>query len=179
MDVCLVWAQGSGRVIGRENALPWRLPEDLAFFKRLTMGSPIIMGRKTWESLGRRALPGRLNIVISSSQEAIGSSTAFWAPSIEAALDLAHREAPDTASGIYVIGGATIYGQAMQHASRIYITEVEVDVDGADTFAPELPDGMFGAVASSGTMVSAGGLRYRFDEYRRAPAAQLQQNTPR
>ncbi len=169
MEICLVWAQGRGRVIGRDGDLPWRLPEDLAHFKRTTLGSPIIMGRKTWESIGSRPLPGRLNIVV-STRPAPAGSVALWAESLDHALQLARQRAEPGASGIYVIGGASLYRQALLRAHRLSITEVDVVVPNGDTFAPSLPPGMFAAPARGEMLTSSTGLRYRILSYQRAPA---------
>ena len=115
-------------VIGHTNGLPWRLPADLAFFKRLTTGHPIIMGRKTCESIGK-PLPGRLNIVVTRSPD-------FKAPgcTVVATLDAAYRAAGD-APEVFIIGGAQIYDAAFAAADRIYLTEVESDIEG-DTYFP-------------------------------------------
>lgn len=115
-------------VIGHTNGLPWRLPADLAFFKRLTMGHPIIMGRKTYESIGK-PLPGRLNIVVTRSPD-------FKAPgcTVVATLDAAYRAA-GAVDEVFIIGGAQIYDAAFAAADRIYLTEVESEIEG-DTYFP-------------------------------------------
>lgn len=123
------------RTIGRNNALPWHLPEDLKFFKRVTMGKPIIMGRKTWESIGR-PLPGRCNIVISRNKnfQADGIETVN---SLQQAISLAEQISQrDGVDEVCVIGGAEIYAQALPLADRLYLTQVHADVEG-DTFFPE------------------------------------------
>jgi dihydrofolate reductase len=123
------------RTIGRANTLPWHLPEDLKFFKRVTMGKPIIMGRKTWESIGR-PLPGRCNIVISRNLEfqATGAETAS---SLQQALSLGEQiSRRDGVDEICIIGGAEIYAQALPLADRLYLTQVHADVEG-DAFFPE------------------------------------------
>jgi dihydrofolate reductase len=135
VKLALVWAMARNRTIGRDNALPWHLPEDLKFFKRVTMGKPIIMGRKTWDSIGR-PLPGRCNIVISRNKD-------FKADGIEAvsslqqALSLAEQILlRDSSDEVCVIGGAEIYAQALPQADRLYLTQVHADVAG-DTFFPQ------------------------------------------
>ena len=127
----LVVAYSDNRVIGRDNALPWKLPGDLAHFKRTTLGSPIIMGRKTWESLGR-PLPGRANIVVSRDPR-YAAPGATVAPTLQAAI-----EACGQVDDAYVIGGAQIYVQALPAAHRIVATEVHAQVDG-DAYFPYLP----------------------------------------
>jgi dihydrofolate reductase len=123
-----VVAAARNGVIGHTNGLPWRLPADLAFFKRLTMGHPIIMGRKTYESIGK-PLPGRLNIVVTRSAgfQAQGCT-------VVGTLEEAYRAAGD-APEVFIIGGAQIYEAAFATADRIYLTEVESRVEG-DTFFP-------------------------------------------
>lgn len=128
--LALVVAYSTNRVIGRDNALPWRLKADLAHFKRITMGHPIIMGRKTWESLGR-PLPGRPNLVISRNA-AYKAEGATVHPSLEDAI-AACREAEK----ICVIGGEDVFRQALPLADEIIATEVHAVMDG-DTFFPLL-----------------------------------------
>lgn len=125
----LVVARARNGVIGRDNRLPWRLPADLAYFKRVTMGHPVIMGRRTWESIGR-ALPGRKNIVVSRDPryEAPGAT-------VVGSLEDAWRAAGD-ADEACVIGGTSLFAEALPTANRIHLTEVEADVPG-DTFFPE------------------------------------------
>ena len=123
MIVSLVVAMARNRVIGRDNALPWRLPADLAYFKRVTMGHPVIMGRRTYESIGR-PLPGRHNIVVSRNR-------AFHAPgcTVVGSLEEAWRAAGD-ADEACVIGGTTLFRETLPIADRIHLTEVEADVEG-------------------------------------------------
>ncbi|OZI26145.1 dihydrofolate reductase [Bordetella genomosp. 9] len=127
----LVVAYARNRVIGRDNGLPWKLPGDLAHFKRTTLGHPIVMGRKTWESLGR-PLPGRSNIVISRTP-GYAADGAIVVPDIDAAL----RAAGDT-DEVFIIGGAQIFGAVLDHAERIVATEIDADIDG-DAWFPHLP----------------------------------------
>ena len=129
LPVSIVVAVADNGVIGRGNALPWDLPDDLQHFKRTTMGRPIVMGRKTFESIGR-PLPGRLNIVLTRdpSWTAHGVSVAS---SIEQAIDLAEGQAfIDGADSVMVIGGAEVYRQALPFASRAFVTRVHGQVDG-------------------------------------------------
>ncbi|MCA9321996.1 MAG: dihydrofolate reductase [Planctomycetes bacterium] len=129
MRVTLVIAADEDGVIGKDGQLPWRLPADLAHFKRVTMGHPIVMGRKTWESIGR-ALPGRFNIVISRKPgfEALGAQVVS---SLEAAL----WAAGDT-DELMVIGGAEIYRLFHDRSDRIHLTRVHAHIDG-DTHLPQ------------------------------------------
>ena len=126
MRKSLIVAMSNHRVIGADNKLPWHLPADLKHFRALTMGHPIIMGRKTYESIGK-PLPGRENIVVSANQDfsAPGRSVV---PSLHAAM-----EACGKADQIFFIGGNTLYQQALPMTERIYLTQVDCDVKG-DTF---------------------------------------------
>jgi dihydrofolate reductase len=129
MRKSLVVAMARNRVIGRNNALPWRLPAELAHFKRVTMGHPIIMGRKTYESIGK-PLPGRMNIVVSRNPR-------FSAPgcTVVDSLDAAYKAAGD-ADEVSIIGGTSLFEASLPTADCIHLTEVEADVDG-DTWFPK------------------------------------------
>lgn len=123
----LIVARARNGVIGRGNTLPWRLPADLAFFKRTTMGAPIVMGRKTWQSIGR-PLPGRRNIVVSST-------LSDAPPEMIIVPDLASAfAAASPADEVFVIGGAQLYAEALATADRLYVTEVDADVEGDTRF---------------------------------------------
>jgi len=126
--ITLIVARARNGVIGRDGKLPWRLPEDLAFFKRTTMGQPIVMGRRTWESIGR-PLPGRRNIVVSRR-------AGFLADGVETApsLDEALRLCADSEE-VFVIGGAQLYAEALPRAGRLIVTEIDADFEG-DTHWP-------------------------------------------
>jgi dihydrofolate reductase len=133
MKLHLIYARARNGVIGQDNQMPWHLPEDLAHFKRVTLGQPVIMGRKTWDSLPARfrPLPGRLNIVV-TRQTNWQSEGALRAHSIEEAMRLC-GDAPDA----WVIGGAEIYRQAAPLARSAVVTEIDADFEG-DAFAPAL-----------------------------------------
>ena len=136
MKLHLIYARARNGVIGKDKQMPWHLPEDLAHFKRVTLGQPVIMGRKTWDSLPPRfrPLPGRLNIVI-TRQNGWQAEGAVRAGSIDEALGLC-----GDASDAWIIGGAEIYRQAEPMASTAVVTEIDADFDG-DAFAPTLgPD---------------------------------------
>ena len=156
----LVYARAANGVIGRDNSIPWRLSEDMAHFKQLTLGCPVIMGRKTWDSLPPkfRPLPGRTNIVV-TRQPDWQAEGAVRAPDLNAAL-LAAGDVPD----VWVIGGAQIYAQALPLAQRVEVTVIEQDFEG-DAFAPEL--GPEWRVAAEAAHVAANGLPYRFVSYTR------------
>jgi dihydrofolate reductase len=131
--VSLVYAQSRNGVIGDAGGLPWHIPSDLKRFKETTFGKPVIMGRKTWESLPRKPLPGRMNIVLTRQLEFVAEGAEVAATVAEAMAFAA--DAPE----ICVIGGAEIYAQFLPLAGRIYLTQVDVDVMG-DTRAPALAD---------------------------------------
>ncbi len=125
----LIAALAHNRVIGRDNRLPWRLPADLRFFKQMTLGKPLLMGRRTWESIGR-PLPGRRMIVLSRDPD-YSAPGCVVAPSLDAAL----REA-DAVSEIMVIGGALLYAQTLPLADRLYLTQVDAEIAG-DAWFPQ------------------------------------------
>jgi dihydrofolate reductase len=129
MKLALICAMASNRVIGNKNSLPWRLSDDLQYFKRVTMGACIIMGRKTWESIGR-PLPGRTNIVLTSNREfsAEGATVVF---SLEEAIEVAEKVSLKTeVDEAFVIGGAAIYQAALPFAQRFHLTRVHASVKG-------------------------------------------------
>ena len=162
MKLHLIYARARNGVIGTNNQLPWHLPEDLAHFKRTTLGQPVIMGRKTWDSLPPRfrPLPGRLNIVVTRQTE-WQAEGAVRAGSIEDAM----RQCPDTAEA-WVIGGAEIYAQAAPLASSAVVTEIEQDFEG-DAFAPELGAGWQEVERTS--HVAGNGLAFSFATYQHTP----------
>ena len=143
MRLSLIVAMAKNRTIGLDGAMPWHIPEDLKFFKRVTMGHPVIMGRKTYQSIGT-ALPGRTNIVVTRNKD-------FEAADADVVHDLSEALTKAKATEelwrpdggreeIFVIGGADIYGQALPEAQRIYMTEVHQELPG-DAFFPELAEG--------------------------------------
>jgi dihydrofolate reductase len=154
----LIFARAANGVIGKDNTMPWHLPEDLAHFKRLTQGSPVVMGRKTWDSLPPRfrPLPGRINIVVTrqSNWLAVGALRAAGLPE---ALSLC-GDAPD----IWVIGGAEIYRQAEPMAVRAEVTEIAQNFEG-DAFAPVL--GADWQEAARNAQLAASGLAFSFVTY--------------
>ena len=141
MEVILIAAVGENGEMGHNNELLWHLPGDLPRFKEITMGSPIIMGRKTFDSIGR-ALPGRLNIVLTANQQWQADNVSV-ADSIEAALEIAKENNSDK---IFVIGGGQIYKLFLPYATKLEMTEV-ADTPVADTFFPNFSGGEFKQVA--------------------------------
>lgn len=135
MKVSLIVAKSQNGCIGRDNKLPWHLPGDLKYFKQATFGKPIIMGRKTWESL-KGPLPGRANIVITRQADYLANG-ARVVGSLEEAIKLAASIALiDGEEEVVVIGGAEVYAQALPLVDHLYITEVHADIDG-DAHFPE------------------------------------------
>ena len=129
-------ARARNGVIGRNGQLPWRLSTDMAHFKALTMGKPVIMGRRTWDSLSRKPLPGRTNIVL-SRDGSFEPTSAIRCESFSEAVQIAREQAAeDGASEVCVIGGADLFALALPKARRIYLTEVEADVEGDVRFPP-------------------------------------------
>ena len=129
MTISLIVAVSQNDIIGAKNKLPWRLPADLKRFKEITLGHSIIMGRKTFESIGK-PLPGRTNIVV-TSQKNFACCGALTAPSLEKALELC-----SDAEEAFVIGGASIYQQALPLADKIYLTLIHQDFEGDASFGP-------------------------------------------
>ena len=129
MRISIIAALSTNRVIGRDNALPWRLPADLQHFKTITMGKPVIMGRRTFESIGR-PLPGRINVVVTTNA-AFQVDGCHVVQSIEQALELTQEH-----DEIMVIGGASFYQQMLPHAVRMYLTLVHAVIDG-DAYFPD------------------------------------------
>jgi len=156
--ITLVVAYTRNRVIGRDNKMPWHLPGDLAHFKRTTLGRPILMGRKTWESIGR-PLPGRQNIVITrnAAYEATGAT-------VVESLDAALAAAGDV-DQIFVIGGAEIFNAALPRANRLVATEIDADIDGDTWFSP-LPEGEWQEVERL-AQPEDNGVSYSFVTYTR------------
>ncbi|MEB2349661.1 MAG: dihydrofolate reductase [Comamonadaceae bacterium] len=162
MEIALIYARAANGVIGRNGALPWHVPEDLAHFKALTQGAPVIMGRRTWESLPPRfrPLPGRLNIVV-THQEDWHETGSQRACSLREALSQAEQSGAATG---WVIGGAQLFAQALPLATRAEVTEIGQAFDG-DTWAPPL--GPEWTLVAHHDHASSTGLPLRFARYER------------
>ncbi|EGQ8152893.1 MULTISPECIES: type 3 dihydrofolate reductase [Vibrio] len=132
MIISMIAAMADNRIIGKDNQMPWHLPADFAWFKRCTMGKPVVMGRKTYESIGR-PLPGRLNIVI-SRDETLKIEGVTTVTSIEQALDVA-----GDVEEVMIIGGGAIYASCLPMANKLYVTHIEAAIDG-DTQFPDWGD---------------------------------------
>ncbi|HEY9223082.1 MAG TPA: dihydrofolate reductase [Variovorax sp.] len=164
MRLNLIYARAANGVIGKDNALPWHLPEDMAHFKRMTAGCPVVMGRKTWDSLPPRfrPLPGRRNIVV-TRQSGWQADGAERAGSLPEAMALSAD-----AAEVWVIGGAQIYAEAAPLAQRAVVTEIGRDFEG-DAHAPSLGAGW--QETARETHVAANGLPFGFVTYLRQEAS--------
>ena len=136
----LIVARAKNGAIGKGNDIPWYAPEDLAFFKRETLGGAVIMGRNTWESLPFRPLKNRDNIVVSSTMEGDHVVPSFAAAMVRAA-EMGHARS-------YAMGGASIYREALPHADRLLITEVDLEIEEADVFFPAFDPAEFRPISS-------------------------------
>lgn len=154
----LIAAVARNGVIGIDNRLPWHLPEDLRHFKAQTLGHPIVMGRKTWESLGR-PLPGRRNLVISRNPSFAADGAEVYS-SLEAALDVCPSTGP-----VCLIGGAELYRIGLPIADELRLTEVDLEVDG-DAYFPEVSRSDWSEVARE-RHLGANGIAFDFVTYRR------------
>lgn len=163
----LIWAQAEGGVIGQGGTMPWHVPEDLAHFKEVTLGCPVVMGRKTWDSLPERfrPLPGRPNFVV-TRDAGWSSDGAVAALSIEDAISRASEGLNDS-DWLWIIGGSQIFDQVLSVADRVELTEIRATMAG-DTFAPELGDEWMPAGEGAATwQTSITGLEYRFVQLNR------------
>ncbi|MBE8167902.1 MAG: type 3 dihydrofolate reductase [Shewanella sp.] len=153
MQIAMIAAMTINRVIGKDNKMPWHLPEDLKHFKAMTMSKPIVMGRKTFESIGR-PLPGRQNIVISRQPDYAPDGVSVVS-SFEAAKELV-----STCDELVIIGGGQLYEALLPQADKLYLTEINIDVEG-DTFFPNWDDGSW-LQESYISEINDQGIEYRF-----------------
>lgn len=162
----LVWAEAHGGVIGADGGMPWHVPEDLAHFKAVTIGAPVVMGRRTWESFPERfrPLPGRRNIVVTRNAE-WAQNGAERAGSLDDAVELAADASPEW---IWIIGGGELFREGIERADRLEVTELDLGVDG-DTLAPDRRDWLpVSRDPDDGWHTSTSGIRYRFLRLERA-----------
>jgi dihydrofolate reductase len=163
--LCLIAALAENRVIGRDNQLPWHLPADLKHFKAKTLGKPVIMGRKTWDSLGR-PLPGRLNLVV-SRQPGLQLQGAEVLASLQQAILRAEQWANEQGvDELMLIGGAQLYEQAMPMAARLYLTRVALSPEG-DTWFPLYAEQDWRLRQSEAHPAGAGNPAYAFETWER------------
>ncbi|MDA8382116.1 MAG: dihydrofolate reductase [Betaproteobacteria bacterium] len=159
--ISIIAALARNRTIGANNALPWRLPEDLKRFKTLTLGHHILMGRRTFESIGR-ALPGRTTVII-TRQPDYQASGCLTVHSLEEALQASRAD-----EEIFFVGGAELYAQALPYASRLYLTEIQADITG-DACFPAFDRSQWRETERTRHSEPAAGLTYDFVIYRRTP----------
>ena len=172
MEKCIIVAIADNNAIGKDNALLWHISEDLKFFKRTTMGCPVIMGRKTFESIGR-PLPKRTNIVVSRSGYdapegvvVVSSLEDAFAAVQEICAPVLPDEADNTTSRAFVIGGGQIYAQAMPFADRLIVTHVHTIIEDADTFFPDVDPSVWSVADRSELQTdSETGYTFEFVEY--------------
>lgn len=168
LPLSLIAALAENRVIGLDNRMPWHLPGDFKYFKATTLGKPIIMGRKTWDSLGR-PLPGRLNLVV-SRQPGLQLDGAEVFTSLEDAIARAGQWAAEQGvDELMLIGGGQLYGQALERglADRLYLTRVEMSPEG-DAWFPEVDEAVWKKVSSEPGPVEEGKPGYRFEVWEKA-----------
>jgi dihydrofolate reductase len=165
----MIWAQAGNGVIGRDGTMPWHLPEDFEHFRRTTAGHPVIMGRRTWESLPARfrPLPGRTNAVI-TSDTGWSAAGAVRAGSLQAAL--AATSGKPGSEQVWIIGGGTVYRESMDLADTAVITVIDTEVEG-DTYAPELGEGWerISCAPESGWTKSSNATQYRIETWTNVP----------
>jgi dihydrofolate reductase len=165
LPLCLIAALADNRVIGRDNQLPWHLPADLKHFKAKTLGKPIIMGRKTWDSLGR-PLPGRLNLVV-SRQAGLQLEGAEVFPSLDAAILRADEWAREQGvDELMLIGGAQLYEQGLAQAARLYLTRVALQPEG-DAWFPAFAEADWQRSESEAHEATEASPAYRFETWQR------------
>jgi dihydrofolate reductase len=170
MSIALIWAEARGGVIGDDGTIPWHLPEDLAHFKALTLGGTVVMGRRTWNSLPERFRPlaGRRNVVLTRDTGWFAEGAEI-AHSLDEILDATGRD--DTSAPVWIIGGGQVYAQAAAAATRLEVTELDLDVPG-DTTAPRIDPARWAAVEAGDWLESRTGIRYRFVSYEPAEPAE-------
>ena len=165
LPLSLIAALAENRVIGVDNSMPWHLPGDFKYFKATTLGKPIVMGRKTWDSLGR-PLPGRLNIVV-SRQPGLQLEGAQVYPSLDAALARAQAWAQEQGvDEVMLIGGAQLYSQALAAADRLYLTRVALSPEG-DAWFPEFDPGQWTLVSNTPVAAEGDKPAYSFEVWHR------------
>lgn len=166
LPLSLIAALGENRVIGVDNSMPWHLPGDFKYFKATTLGKPIIMGRKTWDSLGR-PLPGRLNLVV-SRQVDLRLEGAEVYPSLETAVARAEEWAREQGvDEVMLIGGAQLYAQGLAQADRLYLTRVALSPQG-DAWFPEFDSGQWKLVSNTPNPAVDNKPAYSFEVWEKA-----------
>ena len=166
LPLSLIAALGENRMIGVDNSMPWHLPADFKYFKATTLGKPIIMGRKTWDSLGR-PLPGRLNLVVSRQTDLQLEGAEVFA-SLDAAVERAQAWAKEQGvSEVMLIGGAQLYTQGLADADRLYLTRVGLSLEG-DAWFPEFDQAQWTLVSNEPHAAEDGKPAFSFEVWERA-----------
>ena len=160
MDLNMIVAVGRNGAIGRKGELIWYIPEDLKRFKRLTTGHPVIMGRTTWESLPKKPLPGRRNIVLTTRKD-MNFPGAETAGSIAEAMEMTAGEEP------FVIGGAAVYNEMMPYVGKLYLTEIDSDAPDADAFLNLNLNEKWEIESQSEWHSTPEGVKYRYTDYKK------------
>lgn len=148
MKIALIWAMAENRTIGRDKTLPWRLPNELKYFSETTRGFPVVMGRRTFESMHSKPLADRHNVVVSSQDLATKDHDFVVARSLDEAFTLAKQSTEPSPEKCFVIGGRHIYVEAMRHADLLYMTEVHAQIEG-DVFFPKFDLTQFEKVSTA------------------------------
>ncbi|BAP42865.1 dihydrofolate reductase [Pseudomonas sp. StFLB209] len=165
LPLSLIAAMAENRVIGIDNSMPWHLPGDFKYFKATTLGKPVIMGRKTWDSLGR-PLPGRLNLVVSRQRDLHLDGAEVFS-SLEAAMERAEQWAQEQGvTEVMLIGGQQLYAQGLPHADRLYLTRIELSVEG-DAWFPEFDTAQWQRVSTQPNAAEGDKPAYHFDVWER------------
>lgn len=163
MKKYLIAAVAENNAIGAGGQLPWHVSDDLKYFMQTTMGHPVIMGRTSWESLPKKPLPGRLNVVLSSRADLLLPEGAILCSSLQGAYDALENE-----DIVFITGGASVYRQAIGGADRIYLTRLYLKVEGADAFFPAIDPTLWHRVSCSERRTDArSGVDYEFEIYER------------
>ncbi|MCO8167574.1 dihydrofolate reductase [Pseudomonas sp. 21LCFQ02] len=168
LPLSLIAAMAENRVIGIDNSMPWHLPGDFKYFKATTLGKPVIMGRKTWDSLGR-PLPGRLNLVVSRQRDLHLDGAEVFS-SLEAAVERAEQWAQEQGvTEVMLIGGQQLYAQGLPHADRLYLTRIELSIEG-DAWFPEFDTAQWQVVSTQPNAAEGDKPAYHFDVWERRGA---------
>lgn len=158
-------AMAENRIIGRAGGMPWHIPEDFKFFKSTTMGHAMIMGRKTWESIGR-PLPGRLSVVVTRNPDFKVPPDVVVKPNLDDAIKFCEENQDKWGSECFIVGGGELYKQSLSKVDRIYLTEIHQNIEG-DTKYPEIPMGIFKKTKDEKHL--SGNIPFSFTTWERVP----------
>ena len=161
MSISLIAAIGADNAIGRNGQMPWHLSEDLKHFKSLTSGHIVVMGRRTWESLGSKPLPNRKNIVISKSMQPTEGCE------VQSDIDFLNLYKGKKKEEIFIIGGGELYRQTIRIADTLYITETGIEIDDADTYFPKIEESHWQCSGTEEAIDAKAGIHLKFKTYKR------------